>query len=272
VYVDDFIQATLDRLKEQDQSWEAVEVSQLRNLLRAEWRTAGNWSLVAESRDARLATQAAETWGEVVFEKVSSAVKSASDLILTDYQMEVTAQGLAQASARLQQVETSQEQMKQWVAAAKSLPADEPLEADERWLVISKVAGLANFDPGWLAILADQPDETAPRQTIINWLEQVLSLIETEIPMLKESISEFENKQIVLNEQYREQFDLSLGLSPNLEIEKIELVPTERVQPVGLMTLLGGVSGLLLWIFKELVRINNHLRTDEQAKPDLAAE
>jgi hypothetical protein len=63
VYLDDFMQVTLDRLKEQDQRWQDVDISQLRKMLRAEWRTAGNWSLVADTRDAELADQAAEMRG-----------------------------------------------------------------------------------------------------------------------------------------------------------------------------------------------------------------
>jgi hypothetical protein len=272
VYLDEIIQETLDRLKEQDQSWQAVEASQLRDLLKAEWRTAGKWSLVADNRKAELATQAAETWGDVIFKRVGSAVDSARDLMSTDNEMGLTAQSLAQASSHLQQLETIRDQLKQWEAAAKALPADEPLAADERWEVLSMVAGLAKFEPSWMEILKNQPDETASRQMTLTWIDQVLSLIESEIPGLNESIKEFEQKQTVLKEQYAAQFDLSLGLSPNLEFEKIEVAPAERVQPTGLMTLIGGVCGLLLWVFKELVRINNQLKTNEQAKPDLAAE
>ena len=272
VYLDEIIQATLDRLKEQDQRWQAVEASQLRNILRVEWRTAGKWSLVADSREAELAAQAANTWGEVVFERVSSAVDSARDLISTDNEMGVTAQSLAQASSRLQQLDSSQEQLRRWEAAAKALPADEPLAVDERWEVLSMVTGLAKFEPGWIEVLENQPDETASRQTTLDWIEQVSSLIESEIPRLNESINDFEQKQTVLKQQYAAQFDLSLGLSPNLEFNKIELVPADKVQPTGLMILIGGVCGLLLWVFKELVRLNNQLKTNEQAKPDLAAE
>jgi hypothetical protein len=184
---------------------------------------------------------------------------------LTDYDLEVTANSLAEASARLQQVEATRDQIEQWVATAESLPADEPLDVDERWEVIGIASGLADFDPGWMALLDDQRDRTASRQSTLNWIEQVLSMIDTEIPSLKNSISEFEQKQTILIEQYSNEFDLSLGLSPNLEIEKIESVLPERVQPVGLATLLGGVCGLLLWIFKELVRINNQLRTNGPA-------
>ena len=272
IYLDEIIQATLEQLKGQDQSWQAVNASQLRKLLGAEWRTAGKWSLVAESREADLADQAAKAWGEVVFERASAAVDAARDLISTDNEMGIMAQSLAQASSRLQKLDTTREQLDQWEAAATALQADEPLAADERWELLSMVTGVAEFEPGWIAILEDQPGETASRRTTLNWIKQVLLLIESETQSLKESIKQIEQKKTLLQEQYTAQFDLSLGLSPNLEIEKIELIPAERVQPAGLMTLIGGVCGLLLWVIKELVRINNQLKTYEQAKSDLAAE
>jgi hypothetical protein len=244
----------------------------LRESLGAERRTAGKWSLTAESREAELADLAAETWGEVVFARVSSAIDSARDLMATDNEMEITTQNLAQASSRLQRFKTSQEQLKQWENTAMALPAEESLVAQERWEVLSLVAGLAEFEPGWMAILEDQPDETASRRTTLDWAAQVLSLIESEMQRLNESIRELDQKQTMLEEQYAAQFDLSLGLSPNLDIEKIEFVPAQRVQPIGLMTIIGGICGLLLWVLVELVRINRQLKTHEQAQPDPAAK
>jgi hypothetical protein len=95
-------------------------------------------------------------------------------------------------------------------------------------------------------------------------------MIEAEITSLEESIMHLEHEQTDLEERYAAQFDLSLGLSPNLEVEKIEIIPAEKVRPAGLMTLAGGICGLLLWIFKELVRISNQIKRDEQTKADLA--
>lgn len=272
VYLDEIIQATLDLLKEQDQGWQAMDLSQLRDSLGAEWRTAGKWSLTAESQEAELANLAAETWGEVVFARISSAVDSARELMATDNEMEITAQNLAQASSRLQRLKTSQEQLKQWKNAAMALPGEEPPVAQERWEVLNLVAGLVKFEPDWMAIMEDQPDETASRRTTLEWTAQVLSLIESEIQHLNESIKELDQKQTILEEQYASKFDLSLGLSPNLDIEKIEFEPAQRVQPTGLMTIIGGICGLLLWVLLELVRITNQLKTHEQAQPDLAAK
>jgi predicted nuclease with TOPRIM domain len=134
------------------------------------------------------------------------------------------------------------------------------------------VRDLTQLVPGWDELLEEQPAESASREITINWVEQFLPTIEAEIASLEESIKQLEQHQTDLKERYAAQFDLSLGLSPNLEFEKIEVIPAERVQPAGLMTLVGGVCGLLLWIFKELVRITNQIKRDEQAKANLVSE
>jgi len=272
IFLDEIIQETLNRLKEQDQAWMSVDVNQLRDQLLAEWRSAGKWSLVAENRDAELALQAAETWGEIVYERVGSAVDAARDLITTDYKIEAVVHRYNEAQSRLQQFELARDQFKSWIATAQDLPAEEQMELAERSQVLGLVTDLAQLEPSWMDVLENQPEAASSRSDFIEWTGEVLSKIEGEIPDLEASVEHLEDEHTDLEQQYTEQFALSLGLSPNLEVERIEIVPAERVQPTGIMTLAGGICGLLLWLFKELVRITNQVKRNEQEKRDLVAE
>jgi hypothetical protein len=270
VFLDEIVQETLDRLKEKDQTWEPIEAKQLREQFITEWRSAGKWSLVAENRDEELSAQAAETWGEVVVERVGAAVDSARDLISIDYELEAAAENLNVARHQLQQLENTHDQLEGWLLNVQEFPAEEPIDVAERWRILGLVTDLAQFEPGWIELLKNQPEESASRDVTMNWIGQVLNKIEAETSILEESIEQLEQEQADLEEQYAAQFDLSRGLSPNMEIERIESVPAERVQPHALMTLVGGVCGLLLWVFKELVRITNQVKRNEQAKLDPA--
>ena len=259
IFLNEIIQETLNRLKEQDQAWMSVDVNQLRDQLLAEWRSAGKWSLVAENRDAELALQAAETWGEIVCERIGTAVDAARELITIDYKIEAAVQSYNEAQSRLQQFELARDQFKSWIATAQELPAEEQIEFAELSQVLGLVTDLAQLEPSWMDVLENQPKTTSSRNDFIEWTGEVLSKIEVEIPDLEASVEHLEDGQTDLEQQYAEQFTLSLGLSPNLEVERIETVPAVRVQPTGIMTLAGGMCGLLLWLFIELVRISNQV-------------
>lgn len=264
IFLDEIIQETLDRLKEQDQAWTSVDAKQLREQLRAEWRSAGKWSLVAEDQDAELAAQAAETWGETVYERVAVAVDAARELITTDSKVEMVINNRDKTQLRLRQLETTRDQLESWMVTAQELPANEQIEVDERWQVLELVTNIALFEPYWMDVLENQPGDLASRIEYIEWIGLVLSKIEVEIPGLQASIEHLANEQTALEQQYTEQFALSLGLSPNLEFERVEIAPAGKIQPVGLLTLLGGICGLLVWLFKELVRITNEVKVDAQ--------
>ena len=51
IYLDTFMDATLDRLRKQDPYWDNMDANQLFNILEADWRTAGVWSLIATHPD-----------------------------------------------------------------------------------------------------------------------------------------------------------------------------------------------------------------------------
>jgi hypothetical protein len=263
IFLDEIIQETLNRLKEQDQTWMSVDVNQLRDQLLAEWRSAGKWSLVAENRDAGLALHAAETWGETVYERVGIAVDAARDLITTDYKIEAVVQEYNEVQSRLQQFKLARDRLESWIAATQDLPVEGQIEFAERSQVLGLVTDLAQSEPSWMDVLNNQPEAASSRSDFIEWTREVLSKIEGEISDTQASVKYLEDEQTDLQQQYAEQFSLSLGLSPNLEVESIEIVPAERVQPTGIMTLAGGICGLLLWLFKELVRITNQVKRNE---------
>src|SRR3990170_5273401 len=100
IYLDEIIQSTLDRLQEQDDAWRSVDSVELRKMLRAEWRTAGEWNLIAEDRQPNLATQAARTWGEVVLERINDGVRASRNAFMIDQEMQAVATQRVKAEQR----------------------------------------------------------------------------------------------------------------------------------------------------------------------------
>ena len=85
---------------------------------------------------------------------------------------------------------------------------------------------------------------------------------------LDRRIEALEMERDRLADLYSQLVDSSLGLSPNIEIEPLEFIPSQVVRPTSLMILIGGMSGLLLWAFLLVVRITVQVRIIEETEVD----
>jgi hypothetical protein len=258
IYLDDILRATLAALQEQSAGWEHVTVSELRKILQAEWRSAGKWSLVAESFNSKQAVQASRVWSQVVVKRIGEAIQSAQDMLRLDIQMQAITQNQVQMDMRdeeLKKMKASLPGMRQTIAGMQAGQALEPLQ---RWRVLSLITRLADFSPSWVALLAVQPGPDALPRAYPGWLDQASAMVDSELPVLQGQLDGLEQERVGLLVEYTRQSKSSLGVSPNLVIEELSDAPTEVSipRPTGLVTLVGGVLGLLAWVMTRLVQIS----------------
>lgn len=255
IFLDEILQATLEKLQEQDSYWKDKDVQALASMLEAEWRSAGTWSLIARHPDQLRATQAANAWSEVSVHRVQEALIAARNSFMIDQEMQALANESAKASARQHSLSFSQAQLLEWQKSASQSPTDVPLQPFERWHVLSLGTSLAQFTPLWQDILQGQPAPDAIASAYLPWIDRVTALMQTEIDSLPLQAIELEAQRQQLQQEYTFQKDRSLGLSATLTVEGLQPMQAERVRPTGLLTILGGIIGLLIWLLSRLVII-----------------
>jgi hypothetical protein len=270
IYMDQFIQPTLEELRRQDEYWENIDPARLRAMLKAEWRTAGTWNLMANNAQPERAVQAAKAWGDVVVPQVKEAVMASRQTFMIDQDLQATAEEQLQSTLRQQELESTRDALQEWIAAAQKLPGSQPLEPAERWRLLGMVTRLARYTPGWMAALQDQPSPEAPPGDYSPWIGQITAYIDTELEALEQRLAFLEAEQSRLSEQYSIASDKSLGLSPNLEVESVDLIATRIVRPTVTLVLVGGIVGLLIWVLIQLVMITRRTKVYEQTEMDVA--
>lgn len=261
--MDDLLQEALLELQAQDTYWDSVDVSEIRDLLDTDWRTAGEWSLSVSHPDQARAEQALEVWSDVAVERARSAVSSARSTIVIDQELEQAVEELFAARQRQQALGASQTNLQDWLEQSAGSPPDQPLPPIERWRVFSAATSLALDDPAWRAILESQPAADAPPEAYRSWIAQVLLQIDLELADLPRHIAMLEEERAVLEEKYSSESANSLSLSPNLEIEQFGPVSSQIVRPATTLVLVGGFIGLLSWLLIELVRITRRVQARE---------
>jgi hypothetical protein len=259
IYMDDILEATLVALQQQGTGWEQVKVGELRKILQADWRSAGKWSLVSESSSPKQAVQASRAWSQVVVKRVGEAIQSAQDMLRLDIQMQAITENQVQMDMRLaelNEMKASLPGMRQAIAGMLPGQALEPLQ---RWQALSLITQLADFSPAWMALLAGQPGPDALPEAYLSWLDQAGAMVDSELPVLQGQMDDLEQERVSQQVEYTRQSNSSLGVSPNLVIEGISGAPTEVsiLRPNGLLTLVGGILGLLAWLMTRLVQISS---------------
>lgn len=256
-----FLEKTLASLRQQDTAWEQIDEDGLRSMLDTEWRTAGDWDLVAADRQAKLSRQAVQAWSAVVMEQVKQAVDSSQQAFMLDERLQEAGAGLQTLQRRYSAVTAAGPVISMYLSQLGSMPADQSVDPGIRYRLSGVVTEMAGDDAGWAELLANQPAaDTSVGQTRA-WLEQVHSRAEMDATRLPGQINELQSLYTTLQEQYRQAQDASLSLSPNIAIDKVSPVHSELVRPASLLALIGGFVGLLAWVLLELVRISRWSRS-----------
>lgn len=256
IYLDSFLEATLEKLRQQDPYWDGIAVSELRGMLSDEWRTTGAWSLIANHPDPKHAEQAARAWSEVSINKIAQAVDAARSTFLVDQKLQSASDERLRASNREKELTVTLADLKRWQEEAETKAPEKPLELQERWKLLAIVTKAAEFNPAWTQALEDQPSADSKINEYQDWIDRVNTLIELEIVRMQERVVEMDNERFSLAQQFAIQQPSSLSFSPNIEVLKRLDRETKVIRPTSTLIQVGSIIGLLVFLFFQLVRIN----------------
>gem|GEM_PF-510801 len=268
----DFLEETLFRLQNKDSQWKEVTAKSLRNMLTAEWRTAGRWNLVARHSQRKKAEQAVLVWQEVVLEKTNQAISKAQEMIKADIQLQAIREQETQAKARYQKLQAVLNQIKKLSNQLQQLPPQKPLVSSMRWQVLAPPCLAADFSPAWIALLNKAPSDEALPADYIEWLKEIQALSENEVQVLLGQ-REYFNRQFKMEyEKYLSARRESRGLSPNLIVEKT--FPEDELEVIqprlhGQFALVGGLLGWIAFFVYQLITLQLHTADRKQKDPSM---
>ncbi len=262
---DDLLEATLTQLRRQDDRWESVDIDRLRSMLSTEWRSAGQWGLVAINRDADLASQAAQAWSEVAIDTTLKATGLAEQAILLDEELGPLHKQKVSMETRLAELDLIENSFLEQKPVVQQLPGDQPLGVAARWKILGLAARLAAYTPTWMDVLEAQPGEQAVAGEYLTWLDQLLAYIENERQVLTPSLAGVKDRLEKMQAEYDALYAASLGISPNIIVKNTDFVEPYLIRQDSLIMLLGGLVGVCAWLFLQLAFIARRMRTDGEA-------
>lgn len=265
IFMDFILDETLNILHTQDSAWNQVERPELRAMLHVYWRNAGKWRMVAENQDPQRAAQAVTAWQEVVVTRVNQAILESKNSLVLDRQLAAVVEAQNQFSTHLAALLQVQSAFQAWESSSSQASAAAPGETSFRpdetdrqeLLQILNQAGTGGMLPNWRALLEAFPPPGTPYADYQSWLKQVMPSINQEIQTLQAQVDVTEVKKNDTAAQYMAASQKSLGLSAELQVDRITQDPPDLaiVRPTSLLMLVGGFLGLAVWVMFWLGRI-----------------
>jgi len=257
ILMDDVVKKTLTKLRQEDDFWQDVTRDELRAMLHAYWRNPGKWLLVAENPNPKHARQAAAAWQDVVVERIDAATASAQETMALDMRLQAMANAQTQASARLSDLNQVRAALLDWQTKANQWTADQPIQSEDRGQLFSLVNRVGGSETAWESLLNEFPAVDAPTQAYLAWLDQVIPSIDNEISLVQAQIDSFEQERKSLVEAYGAASKESMGLSANLEVDKVSQAQPHQtiVRPTSTLMLIGGIFGLMVFVIIWLLQL-----------------
>ncbi len=256
---------TLERLRSDDSYWKGVSKSALRGMLRAEWRTAGKWSIIATHGEAKRASQASQAWSDAIVKRTNKYINAAQDMTFIDIQMQEAAQDAGTAQSRLAVLRRAAQLVKDYQQDLHKAPDDQPLNGLLRSQVLSLAGLLADYSPSWQALLSKQPAADARPEVYLDFLDQLTPLIANDKILMEARVKQRTDDYEELSTNYVRAAKESRGLAVNLDVEGLDpdLAPVvTRVRPLGIFILAGALLGMCVWILMQIVRISRKTGTN----------
>lgn len=250
------LQETLNRLKSQGSHWANSSPDDLAQRLHVYWRNAGEWRLVAEANTAARAQELVITWEQVILDQIRVATGHASAVLEISALLDNLANKLVDLRQRKLELEQINQSLKDWMQTTNPAILNRPLDTRQRWRLQAQAATAAQWNPEGVAVLRAIPPSEAPASDYLPWLEKMTAYIDQELDLLQPQIEQLSQEYDQLYARWYQERDASRGLTAYLVVTPLEerRSQVKAVRPIGMMTLVGGLLGLLAWALIWLAR------------------
>ncbi len=209
----------------------------------------GNGVLVAEASSPELAAQLLNTWQQVVLEQIDAAKAHAQAVLDLSTRVDTLYLQRVDTDQRISELSQTRDAIQTWMQSLDEEMGGSPLEARQRWLLLSRAASAADWHPAGTALLAETPPPEAPASEYLPWLEKTLVFIEQQLESLGPQSSQLTAEYDRLYSEWEKELKSSRGLTAYLVVSPLEnsSQPVEPVRPTGTLVFVGGMLGLLTW-------------------------
>lgn len=253
---DDVIEETLHRLRQVDPYWETVDANQFREMTRVFWRNTGRWRMVIENPDRDRSALAVRVWSNVLIENYDEARRHAAQQIAYDKRLQAIADSSESYQEQLHNLNDLQDTLHLWSEQmSKGLMAN-PLDELGRWKLWYQAARIAEFNPIWQDVLEEYPPSGSYMEAYLAWIEKSDLVIREEVQFIENQLVELEQAYAQVDHEYQAVILDSRGLSANLEVGLQYFAPVEPepIRQNGLVSLVGGILGIVIWSILWLAR------------------
>jgi len=254
---DPYLNETLNRLRELDPYWDSIEMQDLREMLDAYWRNAGQWLLVADAENSLGAVEAVETWRDVILNLTNDSITHSRELfnlelILRSLNDELVKNQLQQAALE-ETLGGLIDALNELNNAEGNFPLSEP-ECDDLFTLTNQMAELTL---GGHVIVEGFPDDGAPVSDYLTWVERAILIVEKDIDSSKVVDAALDEQISRVTSEWESGIQEAQGLSATLSLKKPQNREPEvrQVRSYSLAALIGTLVGLLLWILVFLIQI-----------------
>lgn len=257
VKMDWMLQETLERLQKDDPYWLNVTPTELGEMLNVNWRNAGKWRLIADGDNPLRASQAVSAWHNVVLAEIQSATLQAQNTFVYDTHLEALASKQVDLELEILELQKFQVKLKSRQGQIQDSSNLSWNTIKSKRLELEQIISNSSTNFPWLSQFLEIPAGIAPASEYQEWLNQVNYGAELEKQNLENQLNAVKEQYNHTAVQYQTASNSSFGLSSNLRVEKLHDQPPDLypLRPSGLLILIGGLIGFLLWIALSLIKI-----------------
>jgi hypothetical protein len=240
---------TLNELKDLDDYWSDVTTSEFKKMQEIDWYDVGVWRLRIRAKGGEQALQAVEIWRDNAKEELQRLITESEDVLEYEGRLRAGDEIVTMGEIRFTQLEEliqAIEEEKTKLDAMESSQVVSPAERDELWKLIAE---FSNNDAVWIKLLSDMPPGGDKPSAYIQWLDEVLLLINDETDQILITKDLVEEDLESTREDYIREISEAEGLSASLIIEDHYSEPfLESTYPDSVVGIIASFAGLLVYI------------------------
>ena len=213
--------------------------------------------LVADGDNPQRASQAVSAWHDSVVAEIQMATQQAQNTFVYDTHLKALSSRQVEYESKIVDIQNFQvklEILQGELTDWSSLTEDAQKQVEwELGQLISK----SSADFTWLTQFREIPPVNPLTDRFQDWLKQVNYAAELEAQYLNYQLDAVNEQVEQASDKYQIASNKSFGLSSNLVVEQLHDKPPDLypLRPSGLLILIGGLIGFLLWTALSLLKI-----------------